>query len=238
MEKITNLVSLLMHHVQNLHSAEEQMLQGLPTIIQQAKSGSLKKALEHHLKVTEEQKSRLEQIPQLIKEKMEQVPEVSIEALDANYVCRGMKGLMDEATEVLALNLKETVADAAIIACVQKMEHYEISTYGTAHAYAAELHLTKVEQLLKQTLTEEYDTDELLTALATASLNKKAEPEDLKNANETKSVTDEEPTTEVYTSGNNAEDEDSGTSTRTIQSPGGRAGTSHRRYTSGESRGH
>ena len=124
MERITNLVSLLMHHIQNLYSAEGMMLQGLPTIIQKAKSGSLKKALEHHLKVTEEQKKRLEQIPPLIKKKIgEQAEEITVEDLHEDYECKGMKGMMEEAADVLALNIKETVTDAAIIAYLQKMEN-------------------------------------------------------------------------------------------------------------------
>jgi ferritin-like metal-binding protein YciE len=240
MEPIKDIVALLLHHIQNLYSAEKQQLPALQMIIERAKNGSLKKALHHHTKLTEEQVKRLEKLPQLIKGEIDTATNVrtSVVPLSTEYVCKGMKGLIDEATEILNGELGEDVSDAAIIACVQKMEHYEITTYGTAHAYALELNLTKVEALLKETLDEEYDADNLLTALATTSLNKKAEPEDLKIANEAAAVSDEEPTTEVYTSGNNAHDEEEGESTRNIQSPGGRAGTSHRRYTSGESRGH
>jgi ferritin-like metal-binding protein YciE len=240
MEPIKDIVTLLLHHIQNLYSAEKQQLETLQMITEQAKNGSLKKALQHHYKLTEEQVKRLEQIPQLITEKLDGAANIktSVGTLNNEYVSKGMKGLIDEASEILNGQLSEDVTDAAIIACVQKMEHYEITSYGTAHAYAAELNLTKVEALLKETLDEEYDADDLLTALATTSLNKKAEPEGLKTSNEVQRTTDDEPTTEVYTSGNNSEDEEEGASTRTIQSPGGRAGTSHRRYTSGESRGH
>jgi ferritin-like metal-binding protein YciE len=240
MEPIKDIVTLLLHHIQNLYSAEKQQLEALQMITERAKNGSLKKALQHHYKLTEEQVKRLEQIPQLITEKLDGAANIktSVGTLNNEYVSKGMKGLIDEASEILNGQLSEDVTDAAIIACVQKMEHYEITTYGTAHAYAAELNLTKVEALLKETLDEEYDADDLLTALATTSLNKKAEPEGLQVSNEAQQITDDEPTTEVYTSGNNSEDEEEGASTRTIQSPGGRAGTSHRRYTSGESRGH
>jgi ferritin-like metal-binding protein YciE len=74
-------------------------------------------------------------------------------------------------------NIDGDVIDAVIIGCVQKIEHYEICTYGTALAYAHELHLHKAAQLLKESLDEEYDADDLLTALATAAVNKHAAPE-------------------------------------------------------------
>jgi ferritin-like metal-binding protein YciE len=235
MKPINDLVGLLIYHLQNLYASENQQLQDLKVFIEKAKNGSLKKALEYHYEITEAQKIRLEQIPQLIKE---QIIDIAVEPLNTDYVSKGMKGLMDEAIEILDNALPESVVDAAIIACLQKIEHYEITTYGTAYAYASELKLTKVEALLKEALNEEYDADDLLTALATASLNKKAEPQDLKLANERQAVTDEEPTTEVYTSGSNTDEAEEGSSTRTVQSPGGRAGTSHRRYADGESRGH
>jgi hypothetical protein len=135
--------------------------------------------------------------------------------------------------QLLALDLSQEIKDAVIIASVQKIEHYEISAYGTAVAYANQLNLPLVAKLLNETLEEEYDADDLLSALATAAINKDGLPPELA-ARKTMPETDE---TEAM-----KDDPDDhakvSISERTINSPGGRAGTSHRRYGSGESRGH
>src|SRR5690349_15322576 len=114
MKPVNDLVGLLLMHLKNLYAAENQQLQEFGKLIEKAKNGSLKKALEHHYKITEEQKKRLEQIPQLIKEK---IADINIEKLSADYVSKGMKGLIDEAVEILNDDLAESVTDAAIIAC-------------------------------------------------------------------------------------------------------------------------
>lgn len=225
---IKDLAGLLMHLIQNLYAAEEHMLQAMPAIIEKANHGSLRNALTHHLKLTGEQKNRLEQVAQFLNEKNVE----NAAKPDTHHICKGMMGLIEEAKDVLDGGLEKEVTDAAIIACVQKMEHYEISTYGTALAYAHQLHLTKAEDLLNETLNEEYEADDLLTALATASLNKEAVHHDIENLNAVNSDT-------------SSEDNEPSESTakihiteRTINSPGGRAGTSHRGYGGGESRGH
>lgn len=85
-----------------------------------------------------------------------------------------MKGLIEEGEKVIAEDMNVEVRDAAIIACAQKIEHYEICGYGTARAYARELGLMEVEALLQQTLDEEYEADDKLTYLAVGRLNEKA----------------------------------------------------------------
>lgn len=225
---IKTLSGLLLQTLQTLYSSENQMLQEMPGIIEKVKHSSLKNALNHHLGLTSEQKERLEKVAFLFSEKR-------IEdhvTLHSENVAKGMKGLIEEAKEIFETGLEEDVTDAAIIAAVQKMEHYEISGYGTAVAYARQLKMAKAEALLNETLDEEYEADDLLTALATASLNKEAVHED----------------TGVFNEGNDDGAKDSTESSestsqvhiteRTINSPGGRAGTSHRRYGTGESRGH
>lgn len=225
---IKDLADLLMHLIQNLNAAEEQMQQAMPAIIEKVNHSSLKNALTHHLNLTTEQKKRLEQIVQLLNQKNKEKP---VE-LNAGYICKGMSGLIEEANDILKGGLEKEVTDAAIIACVQKMEHYEISTYGTALAYANQLHLAKAEELLNETLNEEYEADDLLTALAAASLNKEAVHQDIEGVNEANSDSSSESnepsesTSQIHIT------------ERTINSPGGRAGTSHRRYGNGESRGH
>ncbi len=230
MESINNLADLLMYNVQNLYAAEQHAKQAIPAIIDKVHHSSLKNALTHHFKLTDEQIKRLERIPQMIKEKAGEQNIHFDEVIKSNLTCKGMSGLINEANELLQKDLSADVTDAAIIECVQKMEHYEISVYGTALAYAKQMHLHEVENLLNETLQEEYDADDLLTSLAIAALNKEAIPEGMqvKDENAETGSEDIEASRPVKVS----------ISERTINSPGGRAGTSHRRYGSGESRGH
>jgi hypothetical protein len=95
---------------------------------------------------------------------------------NGKQVCRGMEGLIEEGQKVMAEDMNPTVLDAAIIACAQKIEHYEICGYGTARAYARELNLKDVVKRLEKTLNEEYEADDLLTSLAVSGgLNEEAE---------------------------------------------------------------
>ena len=236
MQKINDLADLLMHYVRNLYAAETQVLEAMPKIIQQVHHSSLKNALSHHLGLTEEQKKRLEKINKSLAEKRSPTAKAETLTREANNLCKGIAGLLEEATEVLKADLSPDVTDSAIIACVQKIEHYEICTYGSALAFAVQLHLHDVEGLLKESLEEEYDADDLLTALATSALNKEALPAGTEAGD---GETDREGQEDNF---NYTEPGESShkisISERSINSPGGRAGTSHRRYGSGESRGH
>ena len=225
---INDLKDLFIHHIQNLYAAEIHMLAELPAMMEKVHHRSLKNALTHHMNLTNDHKERLEQIVRLLNEHagQEQVQ------LNRDSISKGMMGLIDEAKDIFAAGLQEEVADAAIIACIQKMEHYEITSYGTALAYAGQLHLPKAQELLKETLNEEYDADDLLTALATASLNKEAVTKDA-NPFSVDDSSDDKTDTEPSESPAQIH-----ITERTINSPGGRAGTSHRRYGTGESRGH
>lgn len=224
---IKDLADLMMHHVQNLYAAEEHMLQAMPSIIEKVHHNSLKNALNHHLNLTKEQKERLEKIVQLLNQKSMQ----KNVKLNTEHTCKGMTGLIEETNDIIQAGLEKDVTDAAIIACIQKMEHYEISAYGTTLAYATQLQMAKAQELLNETLNEEYEADDLLTALATASLNKEAVQQDIESVNQA----------DNNTSANDNKSESTSKihiTKRTINSPGGRAGTSHRGYGSGESRGH
>lgn len=183
MEKMINLRHLLMHEVQDLTSAEEQIIEALPAMIKKANNKSLKKTLEDHLKVTEAQLERLEQVKQLLnnEEGGEEEPEGNNKGIFGGlfggngHTCKGMEGLIKEGNKVMGENMTPQVMDAAIIASAQKIEHYEICGYGTARAYARELNLGEVAELLEETLNEEYQADDLLTDLAVGKLNEKAE---------------------------------------------------------------
>src|SRR4030095_1430433 len=94
--------------------------------------------------------------------------------LKGSEKCAAMEGIITEGEKLMKEDMSPEVSDAAIIGAAQKVEHYEISSYGTARTYAQELNLKKVEGLLKQTLDEEYEADDLLTELAESRINEKA----------------------------------------------------------------
>ena len=184
MEKMKDLKDLLIHEVQDLYSAEEQIIEALPLMIEKAKDSKLVKALKDHLKVTEKQKARLDEVRQLLNtDEDDQSEEGSKKGFFGGFfggrsskqVCLGMQGLIQEGEKVLGEDMSPEVLDAAIIACAQKIEHYEICGYGTARAYARELNLGKVAERLEETLDEEYEADDLLTDLAVGGLNEDAE---------------------------------------------------------------
>lgn len=136
---IKDLKNFFIYHIQNLYASERHMLAELPVMIEKAHHRSLKNAINHHLDITKDQKERLEQIVQLVNQNKgeEQIQ------LNPEHICKGMMGLIDEANDIFESGLREDVTDAAIIAFVQKMEHYEITSYGTAIAYAHQLHMAK-----------------------------------------------------------------------------------------------
>lgn len=225
MQAINDLKDLLIYFVQSLSAAEAQIEAAMPAIIEKAKHASLKNALQHHLSLSPLHKKRLQTIAGLIANE-DQI-------ISSKNNADAVKGLISEANDLLQMQLAAEVTDAALIAALQKIEHYEISCYGTAAAFAAQLKLNEAEALLRETLMEEYDADDLLTSLATAAFNKEALHEPVNN---------DEPNSEVrndVTSSDTSERSQKVTITeRTIQSPGGRSGTSHRAYANGESRGH
>ena len=166
---MNSLSNLLAHEIVDLYSAEEQIIEALPLMIEKTQNQDLKKALKEHLKITEQQKKRLEKVfKQLEKE------DGSSEESLGDSECLGMKGLIEEGQKIMSEEMEPDVMDAAIIAAAQKIEHYEISSYGTACAYARELELKEIEKQLQQTLDEEYTADDLLTELAVGYVNEES----------------------------------------------------------------
>ena len=177
---MNDLSDLLKHEILDLYSAETQILEALPVMIGKAGNTELKSALNDHLKVTRAQKKRLEGIlPMLGIEEGKTAPRKKglLSGLfgGSKDVCLGMKGIIDEGNKVMNEKMEPSVLDAAIIACAQKVEHYEICGYGTARTYARELGREDLAQLLEQTLNEEYHADDLLTQLAVSRINRQAE---------------------------------------------------------------
>lgn len=156
------LEDLFEHQLKDLYSAESQLLKALPKMAKAATDKKLKEAFEKHLKETEEQKTRLEEISK----------ELGIKP--AGEECKAMKGLIKEAEDFLKEDAEDEVRDAGIIADSQRIEHYEISGYGTLVRYAKELGHKAIATKLQKTLDEEYKADESLNKLAEGRINKKA----------------------------------------------------------------
>ena len=179
MEPLLNLRDLLQHEIEDLYSAEEQIIAALPRMVEKANDGELKKALNEHLRITKEQKKRLDKVQQLMKKgskgENEQQKGFLERMFGSGTKCKGAEGLIKEGEKMMSEDMDPKVLDAAIIASAQKIEHYEISGYGTAKAFALELGLGDVATLLDTTLNEEYQSDDLLTALALRKVNVKAE---------------------------------------------------------------
>jgi ferritin-like metal-binding protein YciE len=182
MAQLINLRDLLKHEVLDLYSAEEQIIEALPKMVEKAGNTELKKALSNHLKVTEQQKNRLDEIKELMGEEQEGDGSEKKKGFFSKLFggsgaekCKGTEGLIKEGEKMMGEDMTPEVMDAAIIGAAQKIEHYEISGYGTAVAYARELGLSNVAGLLQQTLDEEYAADDSLTKLAVGKLNIEAE---------------------------------------------------------------
>jgi ferritin-like metal-binding protein YciE len=233
MEPINDLEDLFVNYIQTLYAAEKQIMEAMPAIMKKARHQSLKNALQHHLTISKKHSTRLHKIINEINEvNSNEAGENEQEiTLQEDAASSGITGLITEVQELLNQKIDKYVNDAAIIGCVQKIEHYEICTYGTALAYATQLNLPKASELLRETLDEEYDADDLLTALAMAALNKEGIPEGWEEDEQIK---------QPAAKGTGTPDDVHGSAIteRNIHWPGGRSGTSHRRYPNGESRGH
>ena len=157
-----NLREALVEEIKDLYNAEKQLVKALPKMAKGASSDELREAFESHLEETEGQVARLERVFELLDEK------------PRGKHCAGMAGIIEEGSEKLQEDMEDSVLDANLIASAQKVEHYEISAYGTAIAWAEALELSDVAQVLQETLEEEKAADEKLTALAESGINEAA----------------------------------------------------------------
>jgi ferritin-like metal-binding protein YciE len=158
--KLDSLEDVFAHELNDLYSAEDQLVEALPKMAEAASSEELKKAFEHHLEETRDHRDRIQEIfGQLGKRR-------------SGAECKAMKGLIAEGEEVIKSKGDATAKDAALIAAAQRVEHYEIAAYGTAKTLAGELDLGEAKDLLDQTLDEESSADKLLTKIATGGMLK------------------------------------------------------------------
>jgi ferritin-like metal-binding protein YciE len=165
--EMTSLRELYVEQLKDLYSAENQITKALPKMIKKAESPELKASFQEHLQQTEGQIDRLEQIFQLL------------QVSPRGKKCVGMEGLIEEGKEAMSEDMEPDVMDAALIAAAQKVEHYEISGYGTARAYARLLKDNRAVQLLTESLEEEAEADEKLTQLAESGINVEALEEEM-----------------------------------------------------------
>ena len=156
------LRELFENELKDIYWAEKALTKALPKMIKKSTSEELVNAIQNHLKVTENHVTRLEQVFETVG--------VKVQAKK----CEAMAGLIKEAEELMQDNEEGVVRDAAIILAAQKVEHYEIATYGTLCAFAKTLGEEDAAMLLSETLNEEKEADETLTGIAETSINLEA----------------------------------------------------------------
>ena len=165
MSKLTDLKKLLQHSVKDLYSAETQLVKALPKMAKAASSSDLKEAFDSHLEETKEHVERLKKAADLLGCK------------PGGETCKAMKGLIEEGEDTIEEEGDETILDLAIITAAQKVEHYEISGYGSARKLAEALKLTDVVKLLDETIDQEGAADKKLTSIAKSLINTAPKPE-------------------------------------------------------------
>jgi ferritin-like metal-binding protein YciE len=152
--RLDTLKDLYVEQLQNLYSVEVQLLDALPKMAQAATSTALRQQLTEHLEQTREHRQRLEQIFR------------GLGADPQGHPCEGARGILKEGEELLRIEGRAEVIDAGLIAAAQRLEHYEIAGYGTVSVLAEKLGRADDKKLLGQTLAEEKQADEALTAIA------------------------------------------------------------------------
>jgi ferritin-like metal-binding protein YciE len=155
-----SLKDVLEEQLEDLHSAETQLVEALPKMAQAAQHDELREAFQHHLEETRGHVKRVE----------EALGELGVS--NPTEVCKGMKGLIAEGEETIQMEGDSTAKDAALIAAAQRVEHYEIAAYGTARQLAGDCGFDGIKDLMDQTLDEESQADSLLTKIATGGMFK------------------------------------------------------------------
>jgi len=158
--QLQNLHDLFVEQLQDLYSAEQQLVEALPKMANASSNEELRDAFEQHLEETRGHVRRLEEVLSQIGES------------PGGEKCKGMEGLIAEGREILQMQGDPNVIDAALIAAAQRVEHYEIAGYGTVKTLAGHLDLGDAKSLLDETLDEESKADKLLTKIATGGMFK------------------------------------------------------------------
>ncbi len=164
-EQNNELHDLFLEELADVYNAEQQLTKALPKMAKAARNEELRQGFETHLQETEGQIARLEQVVEALGQSMQR------------KTCKAMKGLIEEGSEIMQEQKGSPALDAALIAAAQKVEHYEIASYGTLCAWAKQMGHDEALELLHETLEEERATDERLTQLAESLANVEAEQE-------------------------------------------------------------
>ncbi|MCI0536633.1 MAG: ferritin-like domain-containing protein [Verrucomicrobiales bacterium] len=157
------LHAAFLNEVADIYNAEQQLAKALPRLVKAAQSDELREAFETHLDETEQQAQRIEQALESLGETLKRKR------------CKAMEGLIKEGQEMMQEFAGEPSLDAVLIAAAQKMEHYEIASYGTMCAWAEQMGHTEALELLKENLAEEKAADEKLTTIAESVVNSEAQ---------------------------------------------------------------
>jgi len=155
-----SLKDVLQEQLEDLHSAEQQLVVALPKMAHAAHHDELRQAIEHHHAETREHLKRVD----------EALGEIGISM--PTEECKAMKGLIAEGEELMQRGGDPIAKDAALIGAAQRVEHYEIAAYGTARQLADDCGYDGIKDLMDQTLDEESNADKLLTKIATGGMFK------------------------------------------------------------------
>ena len=151
---VETMQELLIDELKDLYSAEKQIVRALPKLAKAASTPELQEAILSHLEETKTQVARLEKIGEILGKKM------------TGKTCVGMKGVLEEGSEVLEDTEKGLVRDAALISASQRVEHYEMAGYGSAREFAKILGLGDIATILDETLAEEKNADKKLSLVS------------------------------------------------------------------------
>lgn len=157
-----NLQDLYVSELRDLASVETQIIEALPKMAKKAENRQLKQALQEHLEETKQQRDRIEKIFK------------RLDKGQSGKVCKAMRAILEEGEDMVEEAKEADVRDATIIAAAQKVEHYEISGYGTVATYAEQLGFSEDHDLLSETLAEEKEADEKLNKIAKGMVNQEA----------------------------------------------------------------
>ncbi len=160
--KLNSLRDLYVGELKDLYDAESRLIKALPKMSKAAGSPELRTAFDHHLEETRTHADRLSRIF----ERMGESPK--------GGKCKGIEAIIDEGEDLMEHESPAAVCDAALISAAQRVEHYEIASYGTLRTFARRLALDHDARLLEETLQEEKDADKKLTTLAESYINEQA----------------------------------------------------------------
>jgi ferritin-like metal-binding protein YciE len=160
--ELQSLQDLYVEQLRDLYNAENQLISALPKMAKAAADPQLQEAFESHLEQTRGHAERIEHIFDRLGMKPK------------GQKCKAMEGLIEEGKEMIDMDGEPEIRDAGLVACAQRVEHYEIAGYGCVRTYARLLNDREGERLLQQTLEEEAQTDKNLTKLADSVLNRQA----------------------------------------------------------------